>query len=174
MEFRFIDPAADFSYGLKVLKSYHQEFLGRGRKLLTLADEIFEQGMNENLANRCVEMHCHYFHANPLHHLDEEHGLFPLIVDRSQLINGMIERLVLDHEEIEEEWNVLGALLARPNQITDVEQFRERAIAFEKIQREHVTREDEDFLPEVEQMLTPEQKKLAGSDMAKLRHLQIA
>ncbi len=174
MEFRFTDPVLDFSDGLQVLKSYHQDFLDRGRQLLILAENLVEQGMNETLANRCVEMHCHYFHANRLHHLDEEHGLFPMIVDRSELINGMIERLVLDHEEIEEEWNALGAMLARPGDISDFKRLRELAVSFEKILREHVTREEEDFLPELEKMLSPDQKKMAGEAMANLRHLQIA
>lgn len=174
MEIRFTDPAADFSDGLQVLKTYHQDFLDRGRELLALAEELAEQGMSENLANRCVEAHCHYFHANRLHHLDEEHGLFPMIVDHSELINGMIERLVLDHQEIEEEWNALGAMLGRPGEISDFKQFRGLAVSFEKILREHVTREEEDFLPVLENILSPYQKIKAGEAMANLRNLQTA
>ncbi|MGH8601941.1 MAG: hemerythrin domain-containing protein [Gammaproteobacteria bacterium] len=112
MQFQFIEPAEDFSDGLNVLYSYHQQFLERGRELLALVDRIQSDGMNEEHAYQCVQLHCYYQRANPLHHQDEERVLFPLIVQRSFLIDGMIERLALDHEEIEEAWVELAPLLS--------------------------------------------------------------
>ena len=173
MEFRFTDPATDFSDGIKVIECYHQNFLDRGRELLTLVDEIIGQGINENLANRCIDMHCHYFHANRLHHLDEEQGLFPLLANQSLLFDGMVDLLIQDHEEIEDDWEPLARMLADPEHITDPKKLQELARSFEKRQREHLTREDKDLLPKVEELLTSEQKKQAGKTMAKLRKLTI-
>jgi len=171
MEFKFTDPATDFSNGLLVISDYHHDFLARGLQLVELAKEIKKQGMTEQLANQCMEMYCHYSHATHLHHKDEEEALFPLLVDQSSLVIGMMERLIMDHEEIEESWTALSSRLSKPEQITNFDHFLHITIAFEKILREHLTREDEDFSPQIKKILTANQIKQAGEKMSKLRHL---
>lgn len=171
MEFKFTDPATDFSNGLQVITDYHQDFLARGLQLVKLAKEIQQQGMTEALANQCMDMYCHYSHATHLHHKDEEEALFPLLVDQSSLVIGMIERLIMDHEEIEESWTAVSTRLSQPNQITNFDHFLHITIEFEKILREHLTREDEDFSPQIKQILTAEQIQKAGKKMSELRHL---
>ncbi len=170
MEFRFTDPASDFSNGLAVLSAYHQSLLAHGEQLLELADDIVAGEMQEALANRCIAMHCYYFHANRLHHLDEERGLFPLLLDRDQLIIGMMDLLVQDHQEIEEDWEALSRMLGSPQSITDGKEFLKLASVFEKRQREHLLREEEDFLPRVATLLSVELKAHAGASMARLRN----
>lgn len=171
MEFKFIDPATDFSSGLQVITDYHQDFLARGVQLVELAKEIKQQGMTEDLANQCMEMYCHYSHATNLHHKDEEEGLFPLLVDQSSLIIGMMERLIMDHEEIEESWAGVAKMLSHPENITNFDYFLHQTIEFEKTLRDHLTREDEDFSPQIKKILTTELIKQAGQKMAELRHL---
>ncbi|MCF6251575.1 MAG: hemerythrin domain-containing protein [Methylococcaceae bacterium] len=171
MEFKFTDPATDFSNGLLVISDYHHDFLARGLQLVELAKEIKKQGMTEQLANQCMEMYCHYSHATHLHHKDEEEVLFPLLVDQSSLIIGMIERLIMDHEEIEESWATLSTRLSQPEKITNFDHFLHITLAFEKILREHLTREDEDFSPQIKKILAAEQIKQAGKKMSELRHL---
>jgi len=172
MEFRYSDPVTDFSNGLLVLKTYHEDFLVRGVKLLDLVAEIKQQGMNESLANQCAAMFCHYGYANDLHHQDEEQALFPLLVGQSVIIDGMIERLMMDHEEIEKSWTLLAEKLSSPEQINGFDQLIQIAGDYEKIQREHLTREDEDFSPKVKAILNAEQIQQAGKKMAELRRLK--
>jgi hemerythrin-like domain-containing protein len=171
MEFKFIDPATDFSSGLKVITDYHQDFLSRGVQLVELAKQIKQQGMTEDLANQCMNMYCHYSHATHLHHKDEEEGLFPLLADQSSLIIGMMERLIMDHEEIEKSWAELAKKLNHPEEITNFDHFLHLTVEFEKILRDHLTREDEDFSPQIEKILTANQLKQAGEKMSEIRHL---
>ncbi len=171
MKFQFNDPATDFSDGLKVIKDYHQSLLQKGESLLLLADEIKQQGMNEALANRCIDLHCFYFHANRLHHLDEEQGLFPLLTNYSPFYNGMMDLLTHDHEEIEYDWQLLAQMLGTPEEISDHRKFQGLAMTFEKKQREHLQREEEDFLPKIELILSSAQKQQAGQKMSALRNL---
>jgi hemerythrin-like domain-containing protein len=173
MKFQFTDPATDFSDGLKVIKDYHQSLLQKGETLLLLVDEIKQQGMDETLANRCIDLHCFYFHANRLHHLDEEQGLFPLLTNYSHFYNGMMDLLTQDHEEIEYDWQLLAQLLGTPEQITDNNELQKLAIEFEKKQREHLIREEEDFLPKIELILSLKQKQQAGQKMSVLRNLRL-
>jgi hemerythrin-like domain-containing protein len=171
MEFKFTDPAKDFSNGLQVITDYHQDFLARGLKLVELAKEIQKKGMSQASANQCMDMYCHYSHATLLHHKDEEEALFPLLEDQSSLIIGMMERLIMDHEEIEESWAKLSSRLSHPESITNFDHFLHITLEFEKILRDHLTREDEDFGPLIKETLTIEQLKQAGEKMSKQRHL---
>lgn len=171
MQFRFVEPTRDFSNGLGVLQTYHGEFLVAGEELLRLVEEIHAQGINEARAYRCVHLHSYYTRAGPLHHQDEERALFPLIVNRSFLLDGMIERLTLDHEEIEQAWQALAPMLSRPEHITDTKRLTELAQAFERLQREHLTRENEDFFPQVAPLLSPGQLLEMGTTMARLRRM---
>ncbi len=172
MKFKFNDPATDFSNGLTVIKDYHQSLLQRGDKLLLLIDEIKQEGMNETLANRCIDLHCFYFHANRLHHLDEEQAIFSLLVNQSELYKGMVDLLTQDHEEIECDWQLLAPILANPEYIKDIEQLEKFAIQFEQRQRKHLQREEEDFLPKIELLLSSIEKQQAGKKMAELRRLK--
>jgi hemerythrin-like domain-containing protein len=90
-----------------------------------------------------------------------------MIVNRSFLIDGMLERLVLDHDEIEDLWTDLGGWL----QTTDgpPARYLELAPRFEKILRTHIEREDTDFFPVIIELLTPEQPRELGKGMAQLR-----
>lgn len=170
MEFKFADPAIDFSNGLQVIQDYHQDFLDRGERLLTLANDIKRQGMTEDLANQCMDMYCHYSHANHLHHKDEEEALFPILIDQSSLITGMIERLMLDHEEIEKSWGQLAEMLSKPEEIKNHDYFIHLTTEFEKIQKSHLTREDKDFSPQIKKILSAQQIKQVGQKMSELRH----
>jgi len=174
MEFKFTDPVTDFSNGLQVIQEYHQDFLARGIQLVELANKIKQQGMSEDLANQCINMYCHYSHATHLHHKDEEEALFPVLVDQSSLVLGMIERLMIDHEEIETSWEALSTQLSNPEQITNFDDFVQLTIEFEKILRDHLTREDEDFSPKIKEILSASQIKQIGEKMSEIRHLQTA
>ncbi len=173
MKIKYTEPINDFADGLRVLKSYHEDFLRRGRELLVLVDAIKQQGLNEARAHQCVRLFCHYEHANHLHHQDEEQALFPLLVGKSVLIDGMIERLLLDHEAIEKSWSALAEQLRQPERVTDFDRFVLLARAFEKIQRQHLNREDEDFSPRIKAMLDVEQIRQMGEKMASMRHLPV-
>ena len=67
------------------------------------------------------------------------------------ILDGMIERLTLDHEEIEQWWAELAGFLPTPEKISDTDRPVEVAFQCERLQREHLTRESEHFLPRVEE-----------------------
>ena len=170
MQIRFHDPASDFSDGLAVIRAYHDSLLTQGRRLLELVSKIETHGIDPERANRLAELYAYYQRANILHHQDEERALFPAVVGRDLLVDGMIERLGLDHEEIEEAWRVLeidlkAMLAGHPAP----PQLGEKTARFEKLQREHLLRENEDFLPRLEGQLSRERREHIGRTMAAMR-----
>ena len=171
MKFKYKEPVTGFSDGLVVLKTYHEDFLESGKQLLQLVANLKQKGMNEEYANQCMEVYCHYSHATHLHHQDEELSLFPLLLGSSALVDGMIERLMMDHEEIEDAWNILAEQFKQPESITNFDALQNSTIKFEKLLREHLTREDEDFSPHAQKILNDKQRAEAGEKMADMRHL---
>lgn len=169
MKIRFIDPAEDFTDRLAVIFSYHASFLSVGRQLLELIPEIAQE-IDEARALRLAEIYAFYQRANFLHHLDEERALFPRMVGQDLMLDGMIERLALDHEEIEEAWRVLDLDLKEILTHHRVpEAIAAKAVRFEQLQRAHLERENEDFLPRLEVHLTPIQRQQIAAAMARMR-----
>lgn len=169
MEFRFIDPGQDFSNGIDVLYAYHESLLEHGALLLELTSQIHERGITELTANQVIDLHSYYTRANSLHHQDEEKALFPIIVNRDSLIDGMIERLALDHEEIENAWSEVSTRMRKPEGIKSPWILLEHAREFERLQREHLLRENEDFLPTVKELLSSAEQREIGRVMARMR-----
>ncbi len=165
----FIDPATDFADGLRVLYAYHESFILQGQRLLAMADVISQQGVGEETAAEAVRLAEYYEGTTRLHHQDEERALFPFIVNKSFLTDGMIERLALDHEEIDEHWAKLNEILRAPEQIADPARFLELAARFEKHLKTHIERENLDFFPVLVKMLSPDQLAGIGQRMARLR-----
>ncbi len=172
MQIRFCDPAADFTDAIEVIRCYHDSFLTQGFKLLKLVAEIKSQGLSEERAFRLAKCYVFYQRANLLHHQDEEKALFPAVVGRDLMLDGMLERLTLDHIEIEEAWQVLTLDLKEilekhrvPEAVTD------KAARFEQLQREHLMRENADFLPRVEKLLATGKRLEAAAAMARMRGL---
>ncbi|MGH8565312.1 MAG: hemerythrin domain-containing protein [Gammaproteobacteria bacterium] len=169
----FADPATDFSDGLTVLLAYHERFLVEGQRLVAFAATLAQQGLDEAGAAEALRLAEWYENAMPLHHRDEERALFPRIVNRSFLIDGMIERLALDHDEIEASWGELAPLLRHPEKIANPKRLSQVAHPFEKRLREHVVRENEDFFPKLETLLASDRRRDIGLDMARLRGRQL-
>ncbi len=165
----FIDPATDFADGLRVLYAYHESFILQGQRLLAMAEAISRQGVGEETAAEAIRLAAYYEGTTRLHHQDEERALFPFIVNKSFLTDGMIERLALDHEELDEHWAKLNEVLRAPEQIADPALLLELAARFEKHLKTHIERENLDFFPVLEKMLSPGQLTGIGQRMARLR-----
>ncbi len=165
----FIDPTTDFADGLRVLYAYHESFILQGQRLLAMAEAISQQGVGDETAAEAVRLAEYYEGTTRLHHQDEERALFPFIVNKSFLTDGMIERLALDHEEIDEHWSKLNEVLRAPERIADPARFLELAASFEKSLKKHIERENLDFFPVLVKMLSPDQLAGIGQRMARLR-----
>lgn len=100
--------------------------------------------------------------------------MLPLLVGQDLILDGMIERLTLDHEEIEQWWAELAGFLATPEKISDTNRPVEFALQFERLQREHLTRENENFQSRVDEALNIFHRQQVGQGMASLRGLSAA
>lgn len=167
----YIEPTLNFNDGLEVLCAYHESFVLQGKRLLALSEAMCKHGVDEEWAAQSIELVDYYTGATRIHHRDEERCLFPLILNRSFLIDGMIERLALDHEEIDARWAELANYLRAPER--DLAQCLALARQFEQHLQAHIERENLDFFPEVKRLLSLEQRVEMGGQMERWRTLSI-
>ncbi len=169
------EPAPDFDDALAVLRGYHRVMLDLCDSLKELSRQVEfdKKGSDFNTITRTVY---HYFVvATELHHRDEEQALFPQLVSSSStLMAPMMERLEEDHVEIEQVWNFLAPLLMSPETIDNSGNFCKAAHRFAQLLQWHIEREEDNFFPEVEKILSMEQRCAIGAEMAKHRSLLVS
>jgi hemerythrin-like domain-containing protein len=103
------------------------------------------------------------------HHEDEEQNLFPLLIRQSLKLADLVNSLKQEHRTLDELWLAIEPELRRMPEPADPDAFIAAASAFCKLNREHVIRENTDFLPIAQSSLSSQQIKDIGRAMAQRR-----
>jgi hemerythrin-like domain-containing protein len=105
----------------------------------------------------------------PLHHRDEEEDLFPRLNRQSMKIAELIFSLKKEHEQLDQLWSeLLPGLKQLPAGGFD-SAFIEQVNAFCTMCREHIQRENRDFLPLASSSLSQQDLGVVGEAMASRR-----
>jgi hemerythrin-like domain-containing protein len=116
--------------------------------------------------------------AAPKHTADEEESLFPRLrrLDTADVdpVLARIESLEQDHECADRnhaEIDRLGQLWLAHGQLSaqDASQFRSLADQLERLYRHHIGVEDTEVFPFAARVLTPEERRAIGNEMAARR-----
>jgi len=167
---RYTEPAADFSDALRVIRDYHAHFLGLCEGLAQLVEQIELQAINGDFGMHARQLRHDFMVAFALHHHDEEHTLFPCVKHCSlHRLDEILQQLETEHLEIELLWNWLMPLLQDTGQIHDYTQFSHALRQFVQLLQRHINGEEQALLPEIEQLLTPEQRQRIGASMQRDR-----
>ena len=150
------EPAPDFSDPLDLLRACHQRILGFCDLLEKTASHINVNGLDDEAKQAAKKIHRYFSTAAILHHLDEEQDLFPLVAGESLKISTIIHELKQDHVNLDKAWEEIDPLLAKPESIEEINDFSQRVDSFCLAFRQHVTKENEDFLSMVQHMLSAE------------------
>jgi len=174
-EVDFSEPVPGFDDAIAVLHGYHTVMLNLCSTLRGLAKQVEFDSKESSFNTDAVNLYNYFMVATELHHRDEEKVLFPCLAPSSSLlISPMMVRLEEDHEEIEQVWEFLAPLLDEPESIvhesTDrCKDFVKASNRFAQLLQWHIEREEENFFPEVEKILSQKQLRTIGEKMAKLR-----
>ena len=103
------------------------------------------------------------------HHQDEEQDLFPLLIRQSLKLADLVNELKQDHRRLDELWQAVEPGLKRLPEPDSAETFIANASAFCALNRQHVIRENTDFLPVARSSLSSQQIKDIGRAMAQRR-----
>jgi len=116
------------------------------KKMLLHCDLL--EGLLANPEPAVAQQVQRYFSTNAVtHHHDEEEDLFPRLNRQSMKLADLVHRLKLDHVELDRLWAVISAGLRRLPQALGEPAFAEAVQAFCRLSREHIGRENTEFLP---------------------------
>lgn len=103
------------------------------------------------------------------HHRDEEEDLFPRLNRQSIRIAELVFALKQDHQQLDRLWEGLAPALKKPPADGFDATFREQAETFCRLYREHIQRENREFLPIAASSLSRQQLGAIGEAMAARR-----
>ncbi len=163
------DQAPDFEDPLGLLKACHQRILGFCELLEKMITHIMDNGIDDNVKQSAQKIHRYFSTAGKLHHMDEEQDLFPVLIGSSLKIATIIHGLKQDHIKIDNSWDKLAPLLARPASIEENPEFNQWVTEFCQANRKHIQTEEEDLLSMAQHMLSTEQLQQLGKNMKERR-----
>jgi hemerythrin-like domain-containing protein len=89
-----------------------------------------------------------YFSTNAVtHHRDEEEDLFPRLNRQSMKLADLVHRLKQEHTELDRLWATIAAGLRKPATAREDPDFGAAIEAFCTLTRDHIERENTEFLP---------------------------
>jgi hemerythrin-like domain-containing protein len=160
------DSLPGFDEPLALLRTSHSGILDHCDLLEQLVTKLKSGGDETDLRNTARKI-INYFSGDArLHHLDEEKDLFPLLARQSLKLADLIHVLRQEHEQLDVLWAALEDGLKHITRIDDPEPFVVAASRFCELNRQHVKRENMEFLPVAASSLSSEQIKDIGVAMA--------
>jgi len=160
--------APGFDEPLAMLRAFHRELLEHCDILEGLVRRLDEQGCDDEARAAARKIISCFSNRGRLHHRDEEEDLFPLLIRQSLKLADLVNSLKQEHKEIDALWGRLEPGLKQLDRV-DGDDFARLAAEFCRLNRQHVRREEGDFLPLAENSLSHQQIKGIGRGMAERR-----
>jgi hemerythrin-like domain-containing protein len=164
-------PAAGFDAPFEMLDACHDRVRRMLALLQRLAVHVQDHGSDTAAREAATDLMRYFDRAAPEHHEDEERHLFPLLAQSTNpALRALVQRLQDEHLDMERQWRTLR---------TDLRAVRAgeawppgagaRAAAFVALYAAHVAAEDEHAYPEARALVSPEQARHMGCEMASRR-----
>jgi hemerythrin-like domain-containing protein len=158
-----------FDQPLALLRACHTKILAHCDLLEQLVANLGNAGKDEENRGGARQVMTYFSTSARLHHQDEEIELFPLMTRQSLKLADLVHSLKQEHRELDALWESIATDLKRPQDVTDHAALANRVHAFCELNRRHVTRENMEFLPRAESILSSQQLKDLGAAMAARR-----
>ena len=155
------EPLPGFDDPLGLLRACH-------KKMLAHCDLL--EGLLTTPDPAAAQLVLRYFSTNAVtHHRDEEEDLFPRLNRQSMKLADLVQRLKREHSELDRLWAGIAAGLRELPQAGGEAAFIEAVRAFCALTREHIQRENTEFLPLAESSLSSAALGEIGEAMAARR-----
>jgi hemerythrin-like domain-containing protein len=155
------EPLPGFDDPLGLLRACH-------RKMLVHCDLL--EGLLSEPDPESVRQVQRYFSTNAVtHHHDEEEDLFPRLNRQSMKLADLVHRLKQEHAELDRLWATITAGLHQLQQSRDDPAFVEAVQVYCTLTRDHIHRENTEFLPLAASSLSQAALGEIGESMAARR-----
>jgi hemerythrin-like domain-containing protein len=166
------DSLPGFDDPLALLRACHKKIIAHCDMLDDLLTYITEHGIDDEARNSARGIERYFSTSAVLHHRDEEDDLFPRLNRQSIRIAELIQELKKEHTRLDQLWGTIAPQLKRlPDSFTD--DFLEAAGDFCTLSRQHVNRENMEFLPLAASSLSQLYLGDIGESMARRRGVRI-
>jgi len=163
-----------FDEPLALLRACHEKILAHCDLLEELAAHMAGNGPDAE-ARKTAERITRYFSTSAeLHHRDEEEDIFPRLNRQSLKIADLVHALKKEHEELETLWETLSPELKRLPGETFSAEFIRAANDFCSLYRQHIERENMEFLPLAANSLSQQELVEIGESMAERRGVPLS
>lgn len=169
----FPSAAPDFSDPLGLLRACHERVLKHCDILDNLIAHLADKGLDQDAKEAAAQVHKYFSVAGKHHHQDEEQDVFPRLARQSLKLADRVHRLKQEHQELDQLWEQLGPLLARPATIEQADNFNTLVANYTEGYRAHVRKENEELLDMAQHIFGNDELKQIGEKMAERRGIQI-
>ena len=163
------EPLPGFDQPLALLRACHTKILAHCELLEHLVANLGDTGKETENRSTARQIMTYFSTSARLHHQDEEIDLFPLLTRQSLKLADLVHGLKQEHLELDTLWESIAVDLKRLQDVTDHAALADRVHAFCELSRLHVRRENMEFLPRAESILSSQQLKDLGAAMAARR-----
>jgi len=158
-----------FDQPLALLRACHTKILAHCELLEQLIADQGDTGKETEIRSAARQVMTYFSTSARLHHQDEEIDLFPLLTRQSLKLADLVHGLKQEHLELDTLWESIAVDLKRLQDVSDHAALADRVHAFCELNRLHVRRENTEFLPRAESILSSQQLKDIGAAMASRR-----
>ena len=162
-----------FDEPLALLRACHKNITDHCEQLENLITHTGTQGIDDE-AHKAARNIVRYFSTSALlHHRDEEEDLFPRLNRQSIRIAELIRDLKQEHEKLDQLWELISPELKKLPDDKFSDGFLQASSEFCALSRQHVNRENMEFLPLAANSLSQLELTDIGESMAARRGVRI-
>ncbi len=173
-ENRLTDDLPGFDDPLALLRVCHEKILAHCDLLEGLVTHMVEFGPDAEACKTAERITRYFSTSAELHHRDDEEDLFPRLNRQSLKIAELVHVLKKEHEQLETLWGALSPDLKRLPGEGFSKEFTSAADDFCSLYRQHIERENMEFLPLVANSLSQQELTEIGESMAVRRGVPLS
>ena len=172
-------PAVGFEVPLEMLAACHLRVQDQCSTLSRLLPHIAAHG-SDRPAQEAATAVMRYFDTSARHHHDdEEHDLFPALIESMAgsdaiCLRELTAALTAEHRELEARWRTLRAVLAQVAAGQTVLLSQDAVRNFAELYAGHIAREESELLPMAQRLLSDAELDRIGFAMRKRRAVSSA
>ena len=163
------DKLPGFDEPLALLRACHKNILTHCDRLEALVVHVDQQGVDAEARKTARDIVRYFSTSARLHHRDEEEDLFPRLNRQSLKIAELIRDLKQEHTRLDQLWEVMVTELKSLPGNGFSDDFLQANRDFCTLSRQHVNRENMEFLPLAASSLSQLDLGEIGASMADRR-----
>lgn len=166
------DKLPGFDEPLALLRACHKNILAHCDRLEALVLHVAAQGIDDEARKTARDIVRYFSTSARLHHRDEEEDLFPRLNRQSLRIAELIQDLKQEHTRLDQLWEVMVTELKSLPGNGFSDDFLQANRDFCTLSRQHVNRENMEFLPLAASSLSQLDLGEIGASMADRRGIR--